>query len=128
MRSLSKLINESHEFRDISEDLQKVKRMKEQVEYSKLVLLNVSERQLMLQRARILNGEMRQKYPGIDEMLRLANALPRIPVQRGAGNGVFECEEFVLLNQDYYGILWHVLVKKRITRRIEDFVKQIEDN
>ena len=75
-----------------------------------------------LMRARKLDKELRDKYPCIDAMLDIAQAMASGiagKVQGGSG-GIPETEN---LKQDYYGIICGTAVKKGIVQELKDMIK-----
>ena len=122
-----KALEESHELSDISRDLQKVQWQMEQVAYSNLCLVcDNFERFRRLQQAKELNDTLRKKYPVINNMLNIANRLPRVKSSPPASTGVSETDEYECLRQDYYGILCHTLLKKKLIEAIEEFIERVE--
>lgn len=121
-----KIVEESHELRDAANDVRKVKEARSQIHHSIFNITNGYTMQLRLQYARALDDEMRQKYPVINAMLDFSNCLPRRQSTGMAPTSVTECEEYWHLDQDYYGILLHVLMKKQITNSIEEYVKFVD--
>jgi len=76
--------------------------------------------------ARRLDAELRRKYPIIDEMLSFANTIFS-PVQHAprSENHMEAIPEANALQQDRYGILCHVALKKGITQSIKQFIKSV---
>ena len=98
----------------------------EPVEYSDLISdRDERSRQYKKQRAWELNEELRKKYPAIDRMLAVADRLSPsyAPLQTAAAAG--ETAEYRVLQQDYLGILCHVLLKKGITQNIEQIIENV---
>lgn len=122
-----KALEESHELSDISQDLQKVQWQMEQVAYSNLCLVcDNFERFRRLQQARELNNELRKKYPVINNMLNIANRLPRAQAPSPASAGAPETDEYEFLRQDYFGILCHTLLNKKLIEAGEEFIERVE--
>lgn len=74
-----------------------------------------------------LDRELRQKYPTIDVMLNIANAMcsnSLLPQQSGR-NRTMEEAAIDNLQQDYCGILCDVAVKKGVKQSIEDCIENV---
>ena len=122
-----KALEESHELSDLSRDLQKVQWQMEQVAYSNLSqIYDNFERFQRLQQAKELNNELRKKYPVINNLLNIANRLPRVQSSSPASSSASETDEYECLRQDYYGILCHTLLKKKLIEAIEEFIEQVK--
>ena len=122
-----KAIQESHELSDVSKDIDNILHHMEQVRLANLMQENdVNLRIWKLQQARDLNAAMRKKYPVIDNMLDIANKLIPKRNSTGVGSTTSETQEYKLLEQDYYGILCHVLLKKKITESVEEFIEKVD--
>ena len=122
-----KTIAESHEFFDISSDLENVRQQMELVRASNLVWENDNCKKFVkLQQARDLNEAIRKKYPVIDNMLDIADRLLPDRPPYAPNGGASETREYSLLEQDYYGILCHVLLKKGIAEEIEECIEKVE--
>lgn len=74
--------------------------------------------------ARRLDAELRGKYPIIDEMLAFANRIPSAP--RTDSSNLQLPQEVNSLQQDYYGIICHVAMKKGIIQSIKQFIKSVD--
>lgn len=77
--------------------------------------------------ARQLNAELRKKYPIIDNMLAVANQM----VPKGSTICSNTCEippidEMSELQQDHFGILCHVLLRKHRIEGIADFFSHLD--
>ena len=122
-----KALRESPELSDISNELKIVWQQMKQVKYSNLVLESDNNIKMQkLQQAKELNGIIRQKYPVIDNMLAVADLLfQKRPVSRRSV-GAVETNEYKCLEQDYYGILCHVLLKKRNIENIKEFIEKVD--
>ena len=122
-----KALEESHELSDLSRDLQKVQWQMEQVAFSNLCLVcDNFERFRRLQQAKELNDALRKKYPVINNLLNIANRLPKVQSSSPAFVGASETDEYECLRQDYYGILCHTLLKKKLIEAIEEFIEQVK--
>ena len=122
-----KALEESHELSDISRDLEKIQWQMEQVAFSNLCLVcDNFERFRRLQQAKELNDALRKKYPVINNLLNIANRLPRVQSSSPASSSASETDEYECLRQDYYGILCHTLLKKKLIEAIEEFIEQVK--
>lgn len=123
----TKMIKESQELLDVSHDLEKVFNQMEQVEYSTLVSMNdTNEQQRRLQQARELDKALRQKYPMIDDLLNAADKISKSLSSTTRPVNDYEPDEYRNLMQDYYGILCDTLIKKQITKTIEEFIEKVD--
>ena len=59
-------------------------------------------------------------------MLELGNRFPQRQAPSEGDIGAGKTLEYTCLEQDYWGILCHVLLKKRLIGTIEDFFLKIE--
>ena len=76
--------------------------------------------------ARRIDAELRKKYPIIDEMLALANTIcPPIQQAPMSANHMDVAPEESALQQDRYGIICHVALKKGICQSIKQFIKSV---
>lgn len=75
-----------------------------------------------------LNIVMRNKYPTIDIMLNVGNMLkPNKKVSKfEISFNDLKSEEYKMLEQDKYGIVCDVLLKKNIIRSIEQFIERVD--
>lgn len=124
-----KAIRENHELSEVYKDIDNVLFQMEQVRFTNLMQENdCSIRSWKLQQARDLDKAMREKYPVIDNMLDIADRL--IPKETSPMAGYQTCtsetREYKLLKQDYCGILCHVLLKKKITETVEEFIEKVD--
>lgn len=72
-----------------------------------------------------LDYELRQKYPSIDTMIQIANAVPT-PSPR-AKKEYSNCDAMIAnLNQDYYGILCDTAIKKGLIHGAKEFIKSVD--
>lgn len=78
--------------------------------------------------ARQLNSELREKYPIIDQLLDIADRMPRIIHYSPYSNNSTRnpTNEAAYLQQDRVGILCHVLMKKNIIREIEEYIDYVD--
>lgn len=109
-----KIAHETHELSDVLNDLNRIN----------ATLSSVPSIENLV-KAKMLDDELRSKYPTIDKMIALANSLPVYPVvnsQRVSN----DLPEYANLNQDYFGILCDVLLKKQVTTSIEQFVEKVD--
>lgn len=104
-----KAIEEAHDCADVATDLLRIQRT---------IAIGTDEDALHL------DLELRRKYPVIDTMLQIANALPVQPSQCAAA-AAGESPSKANLWQDYYGILCHIAVKKGIKKSIEDCIDHV---
>ena len=123
-----KAIQESRELRDAEIDLQKLDEKMRLIEQACIYLATNDDMQHILRQARELNCEIRKKYPTIDKMLEIAEKFPKMPrtIRRG-DKEAFRPMEYSLLEQDKYGILCHTLLKKGITKTIEEIISHVEE-
>ena len=99
---------------DVTEDLQRIKNAEAGVLQSGDVIT-----------ARKLDAQLREKYPIIDEMLDLANRMPPT-LQTGSSSHTQLPQEVNNLQQDYYGIICHIALKKGIVQSIKQFIKSVD--
>ena len=69
-----------------------------------------------------LDQELRQKYPCIDRMVDVANAML---ISAPRARRMYSASEAIIsdLNQDYYGIICDVAIKKQLIYSIKEFIK-----
>lgn len=108
------IMKEAHDCVDILHDLDRIEQAKANVHSYGGVFA-----------AAQLDRELRQKYPTIDVMLGIANAMrsdPLFPPQIEQNRTI---EEIAMdnLQQDYCGILCDMAVKKRVKQSIKDCIK-----
>ena len=108
-----KTAHEAHELFDVANDLDRIN-----------TLLSTTPTIENLFEAQRLDNEMRKKYPTIDQMLAIANSYPMVTV--ASQSNTQGLPEYANLNQDYYGILCYVLLKKKITTSIEQFIEKVD--
>ena len=118
-----KMIHELVELADVLNDLDRAEKVYIEIGNA---LTQIAYYQ-SLQRARTLNEELRQKYKGIQEMLAFANALPPIPSFGRENTAASKCNEQILLEQDYFGILFDTLKKKGEIEEAEAFIDHVEE-
>ena len=122
-----KAIREAQELSEVSKDIDEVLRQMEQVSAVNLTQeYDDNIKLLKLRQAMSLDKTMREKYPVIDNMLNIAYGLG--PKQTSSGTSFYtnETKEYQALEQDYYGILCHVLLKKGFTETIEEFIEKVD--
>lgn len=76
-----------------------------------------------------LHLEMRQKYPMIDDMLRIADALERILPSQNITNitGItYESLSKAYLRQDYIGIICDTAIKMGIKKTIRECIDHVD--
>ena len=121
-----KVIRESHELRDVANDLHRLDEKKRLIEWAYTNPVSYNDLQQILKQARELDFEIRKKYPTIDRMLEAAERFPKMPRMIEPGNHEKSMPaEHTLLEQDHYGILCHTLLKKGITSRIEEIISHV---
>lgn len=123
-----KSIQESRELRDVENDLHRLDEKMRMIEQAYLYLLPNDDIQYILKQARDLNCEIRKKYPTIDKMLDTAEKFPKRPrTIRTSHKEVVRPDEYTWLEQDKYGILCHMIIKKGITKTIEEIISHVEE-
>ena len=99
---------------DVTEDLQQIKNAEAGVlQFGDIVT------------ACRLDAKLREKYPIIDEMLDLANRMSPA-LQTGSSIYAQLPQEVSNLQQDYYGIICHIALKKGIVQSIKQFIKSVD--
>ncbi len=78
-----------------------------------------------LQTAREQNQYLRNKYPDIEEMLLAAEMISKEQGRASSRPKALEADEYKLLEQDCYGIIWHILKEKGIVTRAEEYIKKV---
>ena len=115
-----KVIMESHDMAETANDLYRIKSAINTISSPNGLLV-----------ARQIDTEMRQKYPMIDEMLRIANHMPHFQnaarVSIPQTSTYAETEECAALRQDMYGILCETLIKKGYTHSVEQFIERVDE-
>ena len=109
---------EAHDCADVLRDLNKIEQAKANLYTAYGGLFTANQ----------LDRELRQKYPTIDMMLNLANAmLPPSPPSQQTPQ-IWSKEEQVIsnLNQDYRGILCDTAVKKGLAKSIKDCIESVD--
>lgn len=87
-----------------------------QIQYLVLMLpLDSAEQMRWLQVA----GYLRNKYSDIEEMLHAAEMLSKEQRRASSRSKAPETDEYKLLKQDCYSIIWYVIKKKGIATKIE---------
>lgn len=99
--------------------------------YNDLCRINQAEQNLFHETgkdtARQLNLELRKKYPIINRMLDIADNLSRnFPSLYNSNPTRTSSNELLYLQQDRCGILCHVLIKKNIIKKIEEFIDYVD--
>lgn len=77
--------------------------------------------------AQRLDAELREKYPIIDKMLDIAKSMPSA-LQTGSSNHAQLPQEVNNLQQDYYGIICHIALKKGMVQSVKQFIKSLSTN
>lgn len=107
-----KAIKEAYDCADVKNDLDRIRWM---IQYG------------TNGQAGYLDWEMRKKYPMIDYMLQVANHFPAQAHSPGyCGKGITASPEKSNLEQDYWGILCDIAIKKGIKKGLEDCIDRIE--
>ena len=102
------------DLRDVTKDLQQIKNAQAGIlQFGDVVT------------ARRLDAKLRKKYPVIDEMLDWANRMPPT-LQTGPSNQTQLPQEVSNLQQDYYGIICHIALKKGLVQSIKQFIKSVD--
>ena len=122
-----KIIHESKEFFDIKEDLSKIDEKIKNIQRTYIGYANDHEVQEALRQARELDDHLRRKYPSINKMINIASSFPVRPRQSVVGNAITKPMEEVLLEQDIYGILCNTILKKGVTKSIEEIIEYVEE-
>lgn len=109
-------IEDAHELVDIKNDVTEIDaavyKIKNHMNYENL------------QVAQELDKRPRDKYSTINLMLTVADRM--LPLSSNVGNSQLkEISEISHLTQDKCGILCHVLLKKEIISRVEDFIEKV---
>ena len=127
-----KLIHELKELEDVLNDISRAENAYNEIcnaAYN-FIVLRIESAQLFyeqsLQRATNIDHELRNKYKGIEEMLKIANMIPPIPSANKTTATVSKCSEQIYLEQDYFGILFDTLKKKAKIKCVEDFIDHVE--
>ena len=108
-----KIAHEAHDLADVANDINRIN-----------TVLSTTPTIENLFEAQRLDYELREKYPTIDKMLAIANnyLIPAVASQ----SNTQDLPEYANLKQDYYGILCYVLLKKKITTSIEQFIEKVD--
>ncbi len=77
-----------------------------------------------LGQARELDKELREKYPCIDAMLSIAQAMLS-GLSGQAQSSSYSLPEVKKLNQDRYGIICGTAIKKGIVHEMKDMIEQV---
>lgn len=109
------IIKETHDCADVLRDLNRIEQAKANIYTTYRGVFAADQ----------LDCELRQKYPSIDIMLNLANAmLP--PSPKVAKICSAEDRAISNLDQDYCGILCDTAVKKGLTHSIKDCIESVD--
>lgn len=77
--------------------------------------------------ARQLDLELREKYPIINQMLDIANGIPRkISSLCNSNSTRNSTREAAYLQQDYYGILCYFLMKNKVIGKVEECIDYVD--
>lgn len=107
-------IQNAHDCVDIYNDLNRIEQAKQNIQmYGGLMT------------AQQLDLELRQKYPGINNMLKLAASISTPVINTQRNRSMSELANSYL-DQDYYGILYDTAVKKQMISDIKEFIKKVE--
>lgn len=117
----SKLVSKAIEAAKDADDLVDVTKDLQQIKNAEAGVLQFGD----IVTARRLDAKLREKYPIIDEMLDLANQMSSA-LQRGASSCAQLPQEVSNLQQDYYGIICHIALKKGIVQSIKQFIKSVD--
>lgn len=119
-------IKEAADLIDTAQDIREIERMMDQIQNSsRMSMMNPDEKEFLFQEARRLNHYLRNKYPEIEEMLFAAQNIPKGNSNTMSRTALPKPEEYIVLEQDYYGILWGVLIKKGYVKKIEEYIKRV---
>lgn len=108
------IIKDAHDCADILHDLNRIEQ----------AVVNVDS-YVGLFTANQLDQELRQKYPGINAMLKFANAMLPSSPQIDKIAPVNETTKSNL-TQDYYGILFDTAMKKELIHCAKEFIKSVD--
>lgn len=123
-----KSIQESRELWDVENDLRKLDEKMCMIEQACIYSVTNENILHILKQARDLNCEIRKKYLTIDKMLDIAEKLPKRPRTIKSSHKEFvRPDEYTWLEQDKYGILCHTIIKKGITKTIEEIISHVEE-
>lgn len=117
----SKLVSKAIEAAKDADDLVDVTKDLQQIKTAEAGVLQFGD----IVTARRLDAKLREKYPIIDEMLDLANQMSPA-LQTGASSYAQLPQEVSNLQQDYYGIICHIALKKGIVQSIKQFIKSVD--
>ena len=114
VRKVIEVAKDAADLRDVTKDLQQIKNAEAGIlQFGDVVT------------ARRLDAKLRKKYPVIDEMLDLANRMPSA-LQTGPSSHMQLPQEVSNLQQDYYGIICHIALKKGLVQSIKQFIKSVD--
>lgn len=76
-----------------------------------------------------LDAKLRKDYPIIEEMLTIADNMPKAKIS-GKNERTFNVDPPIVqrLLQDYYGICTKMLLKEKLIHSIEEFIDYVEEN
>lgn len=113
------VLKEDADYIEMAVDFANTEKIIDQIQYSKLMLLpDPVEQMRKLQVARKQNQCLGNKYPDIEEILLATKMLSKEQGRASSRLNAPETDEYKLLKQDCYGIIWHVLKKKGIVTRM----------
>ena len=107
------VVKDAHDIGDIGQDLDTINK----------AIANMRTIDDLLQ-ARNLDEKLRRKYPCINELLDVAQAMT-LGISGQAQGSSDELAEVKNLRQDYYGIICGTAVKKGIVQELKDMIKQV---
>ena len=117
-----KMIHELKEFMDVLNDIERAEEVHIDIGNAR----TQNEYDQSRRRAWVVDEELRRKYEGIQELMTIANMLPTIPSISSGNTASPKCKEQIILEQDYFGILYDTLKKKKIIETAEDFIDHVE--
>lgn len=106
-----KIIEKKQELSDIFNDINRID-----------FALSMGKNTENLIKAKMLDIELRRKYPTINAMLAISNSLSDNCLPAMQSN---ELPEYANLKQDYFGILCEVLLKNHIISSMEQFFESV---
>ena len=117
----SKLVSKAIEAAKDADDLMDVTKDLQQIKNAEAGVFQFGD----IVTARRLDAKLREKYPIIDEMLDFANQMSPA-LQTEASSYAQLPQEVSNLQQDYYGIICHIALKKGIVQSIKQFIKSVD--
>lgn len=113
----TKALEEAHELLDIKNDVTEIDTVTAKIRNC----VNYEN----LKAAQDLDRRLRKKYSIIEVMLTIADQM--LPPSLNVGYAQkTEIQEISQLMQDRCGILCHVLIKKKLISKIEDFIEKVD--